>query len=68
MSSVFEVVWMLIVLVIMFALLISEIVGADLVMVLALTLCTVAGIVSVEEVRSIKKCIFLNFYLHFSQG
>lgn len=41
---------MLVVLVIMFTLLISEIVGADLVMVLALTLCTVAGIVTVEEV------------------
>jgi hypothetical protein len=50
MSSIFEVVWMLLVLVFMFALLVSEVVGADLVMVMALTLCTVAGLISVEEV------------------
>ena len=50
MSSVFQVVWMLLVLVLMFTLLVSELVGSDLVMVLALTLCTVAGLVSVEEV------------------
>ena len=52
MSSIFEVVWMLLVLVFMFALLVSEVVGADLVMVMALTLCTVAGLISVEEVGS----------------
>ena len=49
MSSVFEAVWMCLVLVVMFACLLSERVAPDLTMTLALTLCMVANIVSVEE-------------------
>jgi di/tricarboxylate transporter len=49
MDAVFEVTWMLVVLVILFACLVTERVAPDLSMVLALTLCTCGGLISVDE-------------------
>jgi len=49
MADVFDVVWMLVVLVLLFACLVSEKVAPDLSMVFALTLCICGGLISVEE-------------------
>ena len=47
--GVFSVVWMLVVLIVLFGMLVSEIVGPDLSMATALTMCTLGGLISVDE-------------------